>query len=87
MTPLEKLEKLKEGSYEVRKVGDVVEITFVTPTLGEAVSDPELGGESRVIVLRGVARGDVVELTEAYVEDPQGRKSRLSLGDLELWVE
>ncbi|MEM3996479.1 MAG: hypothetical protein QXP31_05385 [Pyrobaculum sp.] len=87
MIPLQKLEKLREGPYEVRKMGDAVEIVFVTPTLGEAASDPELGGENRVVVLRGVARGDVVELTDAYVEDSQGRRTRISLRDLELWVE
>lgn len=87
MIPLEKLEKLRGGPYEVRRVGDAVEIVFATPTLGEAASNPELGGESRVVVLRGVARGDAVELTEAYVEDRQGRKTRLSLSDLELWIE
>jgi hypothetical protein len=54
---------LKQGGYQVAVRGREVEIEFATPTLGDAASDPELGGERRRFVVKGVVEGDVVRLT------------------------
>jgi hypothetical protein len=81
--PLSKLEILKEGRYQVVRRGREVEIIFVTPTIGDAASDPELGGERR----RFVVEGDGVRLTEAYVEGPTGERNRVAIRDLELWIQ
>ena len=81
--PLSKLEILKEGGYQVVRRGREVEIIFVTPTIGDAASDPELGGERRLFVVKG----DWVRLTEAYVEEPTGERHRVNIRDLELWIQ
>jgi hypothetical protein len=85
--PLSKLEILKEGGYQVVRRGREVEIIFVTPTIGDAASDPELGGERRRFVVKGVVEGDGVRLTEAYVEGPTGERNRVNIRDLELWIQ
>ena len=87
MLPLNKLEMLKQGGYQVAVRGREVEIEFATPTLGDAASDPELSGERRRFVMKGVVDGDVVRLTEAYVEDQTGVRNRVNLRDLELWID
>jgi len=84
--PLEKLDKLGE-QYEVRRVGKEVEIVFTTPSIAEAASNPELGAERRRIIIRGVVSGAVVKIVEAYVEDEAGRRTRIDVGELELWAE
>lgn len=86
MVPLEKVERLREGGYDVVVRGDVVEIYFTTPTIGEAASAPETGDERRRFVVRGVVLGELVKFTEAYVEEGQDRR-RVNLADLELWIE
>jgi len=86
MLPLNKLETLKQGGYQIAVRGREVEIEFTTPTLGDAASDPELGGERRRFVVKGIVEGDVVKLTEAYVEDQTGERSKVNLSDLELWI-
>ncbi len=87
MLPLNKLETLKQGGYQVAVKGREVEIEFTTPTLGDAASHPELGGERRRFVAKGFVEGDVVRLTEAYVEDQTGGRNKVSLSYLELWIE
>lgn len=87
MLPLDKLETLRQGGFQVAVRGREVEIGFATPTLGDAASDPELGGERRRFVVKGVVEGDVVRLTEAYVEDQTGVRDRVNLRDLELWID
>jgi len=84
--PLEKLDKLGK-QYEVRRGGNEVEIVFTTPSIAEAASNPELGTERRRIIMRGVVSGVVVKIVEAYVEDVAGRRTRIDVGELELWAE
>ena len=84
--PLEKLDKLGE-QYDVRRKEDEVEIVFITPSIAEAASNPELGAERRRIIMRGVVSGDVVKIAEAYVEDEAGKRTRIDVGELELWAE
>ncbi|MFN7106301.1 MAG: hypothetical protein ACK4M3_06960 [Pyrobaculum sp.] len=86
LLPLEKLKKLAAGGYEVKILGNEVEVSFPTPTLADAASHPELGVERRQFVVRGVVERDVVRLVEAYVEEPTGKR-HVDLKDLELWVE
>jgi len=71
----------------VRRVGKGVEIVFTTPSIAEAAANSELGAERRRIIIRGVASGDVVEIVEAYVEDEAGKRTRINVGELELWAE
>jgi hypothetical protein len=87
MLPLNKLEVLREGGYQVVVVGREVEIVFTTPTLGDAASNPELGGVRRRFVIKGVVEGDAVRLVEAYVEDEAGGRNKVGLRDLELWLD
>jgi hypothetical protein len=87
MLQLSKLEILEEGGYQVVRRGREVEIIFITPTIGDAASDPELGGEKRLFVVKGVVEGDWVRLTEAYVEEPTGERNRVNIRDLELWIQ
>lgn len=79
------LQKLREWGYAVREEGREVTIEFQSPTLGEAASSPEAGGERRTVSIRGVREGDVVRLVEAYVEGG-GERRRIDIGDLELWI-
>jgi hypothetical protein len=84
---LSKLEILKEGGYQVVRRGREVEIIFVTPTIGDAASDPEMGGERRLFVVKGVVEGDWMRLTEAYVEEPTGERNKVNIRDLELRIQ
>ena len=87
MLPLSKLEILEGGGYQVVRRGREVEIIFATPTIGDAASDPELGGKRRLFVVKGVVEGDRVRLTETYVEEPTGERNRVNIRDLELWIQ
>lgn len=87
MIPLEKLERLAEGGYEVVWRGGEVLILYTTPTLADAASSPQLPVERRRFVIRGVVEGEYVKLVEAYVEEGGGSRRAVDIRDLELWVE
>lgn len=74
-------------SYEVHEVQGIVEVTFRTPTVEEAMgSEPgeeEPNAMIRIILER---RGDELILREAWVER-EGIKHPLSLDSFDTWLD
>ena len=74
-------------SYRFSENGDLIEVLYYPPSLSYAsgIDEDSENARESVIVIRGVRRGDFVEIEEAYVEGPWGRR-RLTEDELQLWV-
>ncbi|ABW02676.1 hypothetical protein [Caldivirga maquilingensis] len=77
----------KHPAYRMIENGDNIEVLFYPPTEESASSTSEFESSYGETVIRviGLRRGDVVEITDAFVESG-GTRRRLSLDELSFWV-
>ncbi|MFB6469625.1 MAG: hypothetical protein TU36_000060 [Vulcanisaeta sp. AZ3] len=73
-------------TYEVREVGDTVELLFHAPTEEEAAGAEAVNEESALIRIVFVKRGRELIPREAWVERGDVRRS-MSVDGLDSWLE
>ncbi len=78
----------KHPAYRMIENGDNIEVLFYPPTEESASSTSEFESSYGETIIRivGLRKGDVVEITEAFVESGNVKR-RLSLDELSFWVD